>query len=143
MAEKTYQKEGIGMTDFKCLFQSADWKTEKHVPVIDAPAGVKKGEFFKITVTVGKEIAHPNTTAHHIRWITVFFMPDGEKFPYQIARCEFTAHGESAQGADTSTVYTHPEVVCTMKTDKKGTILASSYCNIHGLWQSSGQIDVK
>lgn len=131
------------MAELNALFQTADWKKEKHVPVIDAPDSAKKGEFFKVTLTVGKEIAHPNTTAHHISWITVFFLPDGEKFPYQIGRFEFASHGASTLGADTSTVYTHSEAVCTMKSDKSGTILASSYCNIHGLWQNSKKVDVK
>jgi superoxide reductase len=128
------------MTDFKDLFQTADWKTEKHVPVIECGDKVKKGELFRITVNVGKEIAHPNKTEHHIRWITVYFKPQGEKFPYQVGRAEFTAHGESAEGPDTSTVYTHHETVFTFKTDKPGTIYASSYCNIHGLWQNSKEI---
>jgi len=131
------------MADIKELFQSADWKTEKHVPVIEAPDTVNKGEFFRITVSVGKEIAHPNKTEHHIRWISVFFQPAGEKFPYQVAKAEFSAHGESVNGPDTSTVYTHPETVLNFKTDKPGMIYASSYCNIHGLWQGSKEIKVK
>lgn len=131
------------MSEFKDLLQSADWKKEKHVPVIEAPDGVKKSENFRITVSVGKEIAHPNTTAHFIGWISLFFMPDGEKFPYQIGKFEFVSHGASTQGADTSTVYTHPEAVCVMKTDKPGAIFASSYCNIHGLWQSSKRLEVE
>lgn len=131
------------MAEIKELFQSADWKKEKHVPVIESPDSVKKGEFFKITAVVGKEIAHPNTTEHHIRWITLFFLADGEKFPYQIGRFEFTSHGESAQGPNTSTIFTHPETTCVMKTDKPGTILASSYCNIHGLWQNAKRVEVK
>ncbi len=122
------------------LFQNADWKTEKHVPVIDAPDKVNKGELIKITVTVGKEIAHPNKTEHHIRWIAVFFHPEGEKFPYQVGRAEFCAHGESAIGPDTSSVYTHPEITLTFKTDKPGNILVSSYCNIHGLWQGAKEL---
>jgi len=131
------------MADLKDLFQSADWKQEKHVPVIDAPDTVKKGEFFKITVMVGREIAHPNKTEHHIRWIGVYFQPKGEKFPYQIGRFEFDAHGESAQGPDTSTVYTHPEVALSFKTDKPGVLFASSYCNIHGLWQNSRDVGIQ
>ncbi len=128
------------MADFKDLLQAADWKTEKHVPVIECGDKVKKGELFRIIVNVGKEIAHPNKTEHHIRWIAVYFQPQGEKFPYQIGKAEFTAHGESAQGPDTSTVYTHHEAVFIFKTDKPGTIYASSYCNIHGLWQNSKEI---
>lgn len=131
------------MTELKDLFQSADWKKEKHVPVIESSGLAKKGEFFKVTLTVGKEIAHPNTTAHHIRWIELYFLPDGEKFPYQIGKFEFTSHGESTQGADTSTVFTHPEVIAALKSDKSGTIMASSYCNIHGLWQNSKRIEIK
>lgn len=131
------------MTEFKELFQSADWKTEKHVPVIEAPDKVKKGAFFKLALSVGKEIAHPNTTEHHIRWIEVHFLADSEKFPYQIARFEFSSHAEAVAGPNTSTIYTHPEVSCSFKTEKPGTIFASSYCNIHGLWQNSKKLSVE
>lgn len=130
------------MSEFKDLFQGADWKKEKHVPVIEAPDKIKKGDALKITITVGKEIAHPNTTEHHIKWIEIYFLPDGEKFPYQIGRFEFMAHGESAQGPNMSTIYSNPEVVCSFKTEKTGMLLASSYCNIHGLWQNSKRLEV-
>lgn len=129
------------MAELKDLYQSADWKKEKHVPVIEAPSQAKKGEFVSVTVSVGKEIPHPNTTAHHIRWIEAYFLPVGEKFPYELGRFEFNSHGESTQGADTSTVFTHPEVTLKFKTDKSGVILASSSCNIHGLWQNSKEIN--
>lgn len=130
------------MAEFKDILQSADWKLEKHVPVIDIPDKGKKGEWINMTLAVGKEIAHPNTTEHHIRWISVFFLPDGEKFAYQIVKIEFDAHGESAAGPNMSTVYTHAQGTAKFKTDKSGTILASSYCNIHGLWQSSKKLDI-
>ncbi|MCD6461552.1 MAG: class II SORL domain-containing protein [Thermoplasmata archaeon] len=124
------------------LLQSADWKSEKHVPVIDAPENVQAGESVRVSVAVGKEIPHPNTTEHHIGWIEVYFHPDGEKFPYLIGRHEFSAHGASAQGPNTSTVYTQPEVTCVLKTEKSGTLLAVSYCNVHGLWTSSARLTV-
>jgi superoxide reductase len=131
------------MSDFNGLFQTADWSQEKHVPVIDAPDAVPKGEVFQVRVTVGKEISHPNSTHHHIRWVTVFFKPDGTKFPYQIGKAEFSAHGESAEGPDTSSVYTHHEAVLSFKTDQAGIIYAASLCNIHGLWQSSKAVSVE
>jgi superoxide reductase len=131
------------MAEFKNLFQSADWRQEKHVPVIEFPDQVKKGEFFKVKVGVGKEVSHPNTTQHHIRWIEVYFQPQGEKFPSQIGRFEFTAHGESTQGPDTSTVYTHHEGSLSFKTDKPGVVFASSYCNIHGLWQNAKELKLE
>jgi superoxide reductase len=130
------------MPALKDLLQSADWKKEKHVPVIDAPASAKKGEAVKVNVAVGKEIAHPNTTAHHIVFMAAYFLPDGGKFPYQVARSEFAAHGASAEGPDTSTVYTSPDVTFAFKTDKPGTILVTSYCNIHGLWESSKRLEI-
>jgi len=80
------------------LVQDADWKAEKHVPVIECADAVKSDEFFEIKVAVGKEIAHPNTTEHHIAWTSLFFHPHEEKFPCQIARFEFGAHGASVQG---------------------------------------------
>jgi superoxide reductase len=125
------------------LFQEADWKVEKHVPVIECADAVKADELFEVKVTIGKEIAHPNTTEHHISWVAVFFLPEGEKFPYQIAKYEFAAHGVSVQGPNTSTVYTHHSATGWMKTGKPGTIIATSLCNIHGLWQSSKEIKLK
>ena len=130
------------MAELKDLLQSADWKTEKHVPVIDAPETAKKGQLIQIKVTIGKEIAHPNETKHHISWVEVYFQADGEKFPIQIGKAEFTSHGASAAGPDTSTVYSHPEAVLSFKTEKSGTILALSCCNIHGLWQNSKKINI-
>jgi superoxide reductase len=130
------------MPGMKDLYQSADWKKEKHVPAIEAPDSVKKGELVQVAVSVGKEIAHPNTTPHHIRWIEVYFQPEGAKFPFQVARFDFTAHGESPDGPDTSTVYAAPSVLCSFKTERAGTILASSYCNIHGLWENSQKLAI-
>jgi len=130
------------MAQLNELFQESDWKTEKHVPLIEAPESAKKGEMIKISVTVGKQVEHPNKTEHHIRWIEVYFHPKGEKNPVQIARAEFCAHGESPLGPDTSSVYARPEVSLSLKTDKAGTIYASSYCNIHGLWEMSKELKV-
>lgn len=123
--------------------KKADWKKEKHIPVIECPSKVKVGEFFEVKVSIGKEIAHPNTTEHHIRWIQVFFYPEGDKFAYQVGNFEFTAHGESAQGPNTGPVYTNHEVKFSMKIDKPGTLYAMSYCNIHGFWEYSVKIEVE
>jgi len=122
--------------------QSADWKAEKHVPVIDCADKVKPDEWVKVTMTLGKQIAHPNTTEHHIRWIKAFFVPDGAKFAYDLGTFEFNAHGESTEGPNTGPVYTHHEVSFSFKTTKPGTINALSYCNIHGLWESSKRLEL-
>lgn len=125
------------------LYQSADWKSEKHVPVIDCPDEVKADEMFNVEVTLGKEVAHPNTTDHHIRWIQLFFKPDDDKFTYQVGNFEFTAHGESVDGADKGPVYTNHSVVTTMKISKSGVLNATSLCNIHGLWEYAKEIKIK
>lgn len=130
------------MTELNELLQEADFKIEKHVPVIDAPGTARKGDQITVTIGVGSEIAHPNTTQHHITWISLYFLPDGEKYPFQIGKLTFSAHGSSALGPDTSTVYTNHKGVLMFKTEKPGTLLASSYCNIHGLWQSSKRLDI-
>ena len=125
------------------IFQTGDWRAEKHVPVIDAPDIVKKGDSVVVTLSVGKEIPHPNTTDHHIKWIELVFLPEGEKFPYHIGRAEFNAHGESVRGPNTSTIYTEPHAVFVFKTEKSGKLIAFSYCSIHGLWKSEKDIKVE
>jgi len=124
---------------FQELFQSADWKKEKHSPVIEVIVA-KKGQPVTIQVSIGKEIPHPNTTEHHINWIDLYFQPSGEKFAVQLGKFEFTAHGASITGANSSTIYSEPNVTLTFKTDKSGVLYASSYCNIHGLWASEQEL---
>jgi len=116
--------------------QSADWKSEKHVPVIDAPEKVKAGEWTNVTVQIGKEIPHPNTVEHHIRWIQVFYTPDEGKFTYELGKFTFDSHGEGP-------VSTHSMAEFMFKTDKPGTLNAVSYCNIHGLWEGSKAVKVE
>lgn len=125
------------------VIQSADWKSEKHAPVIEAPEKVKVGEGFAVKLSVGKEIAHPNTTEHHIRWIRLYFKPDNSKFIFDVAAFEFNAHGESIDGANKGPIYTEPTGNAVVKINGSGTLIATSYCNIHGLWESSQPIAVE
>jgi len=130
------------MADIGERIQQADWKKEKHVPVIECPETVRAGEALQVQVSVGKEIAHPNTTEHHIRWIALFFHPAGANYTYQVGRYEFTAHGESPAGADEGPVHADPFISVALKTAAGGTLHAVAYCNIHGLWESSREIAV-
>lgn len=125
------------------IIQSADWKAEKHVPVIEAPDSVKAGERFTVQVTVGKEIAHPNTTEHHIRWIKLYFKPEGGKFAYDLGGFEFNAHGESVEGPNKGPAYSEPQATVAVKLTGPGTLLATAYCNIHGLWEGEKTIKVE
>jgi len=130
------------MATFGERIQQADWKKEKHVPAIEAPSEVKAGELFQVKVSLGKEIAHPNTTEHHISYITLYFHPEGGKFTHQVGHFEFSAHGESAAGPNQGPVYTNHEVAVSLKVGQAGTLHAVALCNIHGLWESSQEIKV-
>jgi superoxide reductase len=130
------------MTKIGELYQSADWKTEKHVPVIECADTVNSDVIFEVKVSIGKEVAHPNTTAHHIRWIQLYFKPDDAKFTYQIGSFEFAAHGESVDGPDTGPAFTNHAVTASLKINKPGTLIATSLCNIHGLWESSKKLQL-
>jgi superoxide reductase len=124
------------MKQFGDLFQTANWKKEKHVPVIECLDQVHAGEFFSLKVSLGKEIEHPNTTEHHIRWISVYFKPEGETSTYQVGHFEFCAHGESTRGANQGSIFTNHEVATSLKVGEPGIIYATALCNIHGLWRS-------
>ena len=124
------------MKSISNLYQSGDWKGEKHVPVIHAPEMVTKGNLVDVKVLVGEEIAHPNTFEHYISWIKVYFQPEGHKFPIEVGNVSFTAHGESG-------LLTPPSVSLSFNTETSGTIYATSYCNIHGLWENSVELKVE
>jgi superoxide reductase len=122
-------------------FQHEDWKTEKHVPVIDMPEAVRSDEPFQVTVSLGKEVDHPNTVDHHIRWVRLYFMPEGDGLAHEVGSFEFCAHGESA-GDGRGPVHTHHTVTCTMQVAAPGHLVATAYCNIHGLWENSARVRI-
>ncbi len=124
------------MKNLSSLYQSGDWKGEKHVPVIHAPEKAKKDEVIELKVNIGEEIAHPNTLEHHISWIKVYFHPEGSKFPIELGTYDFSAHGEAG-------IFTEPDVTVKFKAEKSGTIFVSSYCNIHGLWENSAELTIE
>lgn len=124
------------MKSLNNAYQSGDWKGEKHVPTIEAPEVVRENELVEVRVNIGEAEAHPNTFEHHIAWIKLYFHPEGAKFPIEIGTYDFTAHGENE-------LFTDPYVISRFKTDKPGTIIASSYCNIHGLWENQVELKVE
>ena len=101
------------MSTLAATIKSADWKSEKHVPVVTLPDGAKPGEAFDAEVAVGKEIPHPNTPAHHIAWIVLE-----------------TEHGFQKKDLDPTG---EPCAVFKLADDKA--VAAYAYCNLHGLWK--------
>ena len=114
--------------------KTADWKNEKHVPVIACADAVSAAEPLEVTVTVGKEIAHPNTMGHHIAWIALHFVPDGMQRSIEMGRCEFSAHGATAD--ENGVAYTDSTLTVRIRLATAGTLHATAYCNLHGLWTS-------
>lgn len=124
------------------VLRSGDWKNEKHVPVITAPETVKANEAFEIGVSIGADDPHPNTAEHHIRWIKLLFQPT-EGFTFELADFQFAGHGEGLKGGHEGPVYTDPFAKVTVRLKESGTLMALSYCNIHGLWENSKEITVQ
>ena len=114
--------------------KTADWKTEKHVPVIAAPETVAAGQAFEVEVAVGKEIPHPNTVEHHIAWIALHFVPDGSPVSVEIGRVDLSSHG--------SVVATGSMAKFAVQLQKGGVFYATAYCNLHGLWSSAARVVV-
>ena len=114
--------------------KTADWKAEKHVPVISAPATVALGQTFEVEVSVGKEITHPNTVEHHIAWIALHFVPDGSPVSVEIGRADLSSHGPVVTTASTAKF--------SVQVQKGGVLYATAYCNLHGLWSNSASLTV-
>lgn len=119
--------------------KSADWKSEKHVPVITMPESAKPGETFYAEIAVGKEIPHPNTPAHHIAWIALHFVPAGGSTSIELGRATLSAHGDSPDPAKPGPA-TAPVASFRVLLPGHGTLHAVAYCNLHGLWESEKEV---
>lgn len=91
---------------------------EKHVPVIELVDGGRA-----VKITVGREVPHPNTVEHHIKWIMLFGVRGG--VAVHIATF------------DLGPTYGAPEVTAHANLEGFSELIAVEYCNIHGLWESS------
>ncbi|UCE45815.1 MAG: class II SORL domain-containing protein [Methanobacteriota archaeon] len=99
-------KDPANATDFE----------KKHTPTIKAPDTVKPGEFFDVTIEVGKAVSHPNEPGHFIQWIELY---SGPTF---IARVDLTpALADTAVTIPVRLEHLHP-------------LKAIARCNLHGAW---------
>ena len=99
---------------------------QKHLPVIDVPGDIKSEQFFNVTIKVG-EIDHPNGNDHFIQWIELYASD------VYLGRFDFAP------------VMTKPEITLHISIAHGGkTILrAVSRCNLHGIWESTTEFEVK
>lgn len=99
---------------------------QKHLPVITAPARVKRDEVFEVTIEVGKLKPHPNEPAHFIEWIELY---SGDTFLFRI---------------NLSGSLTQPKVTLPARlTHAHGPLKAWEKCNLHGLWEATKEIEVQ
>lgn len=99
---------------------------QKHLPVVTAPAKVKRDETFLVTIEVGKYKTHPNEPGHFIEWIELY---SGDTFLFRVSL--------------TGTL-TEPKVTIPLKlTHAHGPLKAWEKCNLHGLWEGIKDIEVE
>ena len=99
---------------------------KKHVPVITCPPTITAGEYFDVTVEVGKMLAHPNERGHFIEFIDLYA---DETF---LARLDLTP----VNAAPTATFRI-------ALNDPVEEIRSYACCNLHGTWLASQTVIVR
>ena len=97
---------------------------EKHIPVIELKKCTECGDDI-IVLEVGKEVAHPNTIEHHIKWIQLYGVKKDNNQVIHLG------------SFDLGPTFARPKVTTHIKTAEFKTLLALEYCNIHGVWENS------
>lgn len=99
---------------------------QKHLPVISAPAKVKRDEVFEVTIEVGKYKTHPNEPGHFIEWIELY---SADTFLWKI---------------NLSGSLSLPKVTVPVKlSHAHGPLKAWEKCNLHGLWEANKEIEIE
>ena len=99
---------------------------EKHVPSIRVVECEGCGEL-SVTVKVGENIFHPSTPEHYIVYIELFGVNQDNKL---IVITKFELGKEN----------TIPYVKTHIKKGIFKSLIATSFCNVHGLWENSVEI---
>ena len=100
-----------------------DQGKEKHIPDISVGECLTCGEL-SVTIQVGKEVIHPSTPEHSIKTIILYGITKEEKI------VQLTAF----QLGDENTL---SRVKTSIKKGQYTKLFATSYCNLHGLWENS------
>jgi superoxide reductase len=106
----------------KDYLKTNDQGKEKHLPDIDVKECSTCGEL-SVTVQVGKETIHPSTPEHFIKTIILYGVTKEDK----LVQLTVFHLGEEN---------TVPRVRTTVKKETFKKLLATSFCNIHGLWEN-------
>ena len=96
----------------------------KHTPKLVAPASVKRGEWFPVTISVGAGGQHPSLQEHFVRYIALY------KDTVEIARVYLHP------------VYSQPTVTLTIALDEGGTLRALEEPTHSAAWEADQKIEV-
>ena len=107
--------------EFRELRKSFD---PKHTPKIIAPDKVKRGQWFDVTVSVGRGGDHPSLSEHYVRYIALYINSA------EIARAYFHP------------VYSFPKVTFTIALDVGGELRAVEEPTHSGAWEAAKKITV-
>ena len=66
---------------------------------------------------------------------------EGTQLPFEVGEISFNVHGDGAT-ANEGPVHAISEGSLAVSLNKSGKLIAVSYCNIHGLWESEKEITV-
>lgn len=102
----------------------ADEEKAKHAPILDIIKGHGKEDNDFVRVVVGKEVAHPNTVEHYIKWVELYGTTK-EGGIVNLGRMDF----EAAQTNPIATFHIS-------NIDNFKSFCALECCNIHGVWQN-------
>ena len=100
---------------------------QKHLPLIEVPSKIKSEQFFNTKIKMG-EIEHPNENGHFIQWIELYV---GDVYLRRF---------------DCAPVMTKTEVTLPLSIahgNRKTTLRAILRCNLHGMWESTKEIEVQ
>jgi superoxide reductase len=97
----------------------------KHSPRIEAPDTVKRGDWFKVTVSVGAGAQHPSLQEHFVRYIALY------KDAVEISRVYLHP------------VYSAPSVTFTIALDEGGALRAVAEPTHSAAWETAKKIVVE
>jgi len=98
---------------------------KKHIPYIGAPEQGQKDKPFDVTIEIGRLLEHPNEPAHFIEWLELYC---GDTF---LGRTYFSGG------------ISYPEARFKVKlSHAHGPLKVWVKCNLHGIWESTKEIQI-